>query len=278
MRRTRSIRVGAMSDLALESAAALSVSERARLFTAAYEDYVVPFALDEERLLFMEGAFGTDVERSLLLRVEGEPAGLANLAHDGEDGWVAGIGIVKPLRGAGRGEALMRALIERARAAGVTRLWLEVIVENVAARRLYEKLGFEHVRLLEVWRLEGAAGEARTVPVEEAQAFVRARRTWREPWQRTDATVERMRALEPQPQGVLVEGGAAVVRATPELASIVQLAADSEEAYERLLAGVQGLARGVLLLNLPEGDPAAAALASLGGSPAIRQHEMLLAL
>jgi hypothetical protein len=116
------------------------------------------------------------------------------------------------------------------------------------------------------------------VPVEEAQAFVRARRTWREPWQRTDATVERMRALEPQPQGVLAEGGAAVVRATPELATIVQLAADSEEAYERLLAGVQGLARGVLLLNLPEGDPAAAALASLGGSPAIRQHEMLLAL
>jgi hypothetical protein len=133
------------------------------------------------------------------------------------------------------------------------------------------------VRLLEVWRLQGAAGEARTVPVEEAQAFVRAHRTWREPWQRTDATVERMRALEPQPQGVL-EGGAAVVRVTPGLASIVQLAADSEEAYARLLAAVQGLAAAVLLLNLPEGDPAAAALASLGGAPAIRQHEMLLTL
>jgi len=267
-----------MSDLALESAAALSVSERARLFTAAYEDYVVPFALDEQRLLFMEGAFGTDVERSLLLRVEGEPAGLANLAHDGEDGWVAGIGIVKPLRGAGRGEALMRALIERARAAGVTRLWLEVIVENVAARRLYEKLGFEHVRLLEVWRLPGVPGEAALVPAHAAHAVVRAHRSWREPWQRTDATLERLHALEPAPAGLVVPGGAAVVRVADGLVTVVQLAAESDAAYDAVLAAARHQAPNLLLLNLPEAHPAGAAFARLEAGPNIRQHEMLLEL
>ena len=40
------------------------------------------------------------------------------------------------------------------RARGVRELWLEVLVQNKPAIRLYEKLGFEHVRELEVWTLD----------------------------------------------------------------------------------------------------------------------------
>lgn len=99
---------------AFVAAASLTLEERAELFTAAYEDYVVPFALDADRLDFMERAFGTDLEQSVVAVADGQRVGLANLARDDRDGWVAGIGVVKTMRGAGLGEALLRELIERA--------------------------------------------------------------------------------------------------------------------------------------------------------------------
>ena len=49
----------------------------------------------------------------------------------------------------------MRAVEDEARDRGVTRIWLEVLVQNEPAIKLYEKLGYEHVRDLEVWSLDG---------------------------------------------------------------------------------------------------------------------------
>ena len=256
----------------------LSLAERAELFTAGYEDYVVPFALDAERLDFMERAFGTDLGESVVALVDGEAAGLANLATSEGEGWVAGVGVVKARRGTGLGEALMRELLDRARHLGLERVWLEVIVENVAARTLYEKLGFEHVRLLDVWRLPGERGEAPAAPFGAAHDAVRRLRTWREPWQRTDETVERLQEVGPPLQGLAVEDGAAVVRVTDGLVTIVQLAAASEEGRDALVAGARALGETVLLLNLPEDDPAAPALRRAAGEPAIRQHELVLEL
>src|SRR5688500_17205749 len=101
-------------------ASTLTATERAELFNAAYEDYVVPFQLDEERLLFLERAFGNDLDASLVaLGEDGARIGLANLARDGSDGWVAGVGVVKSSRGTGVGEALMRRLHETARGLGL---------------------------------------------------------------------------------------------------------------------------------------------------------------
>lgn len=153
-----------------------------------------------------------------------------------------------------------------------------MIVENAGARRLYEKLGFEHVRLLDVWRLAGEPDGGATVAAEEAHALVQAQRTWREPWQRTDATLERLREVGPPPRGVVADGAAAVVRITKGLATIVQLATPSDDAYDRLLERIRGLGETVLLMNLPDDDPASGALRRLAGDPAIRQHEMLLEL
>ena len=45
-------------------------------------------------------------------------------------------------RGRGLGSRLLAGLLERVRPAGVTRCLLEVRESNIAARRLYEKMGF----------------------------------------------------------------------------------------------------------------------------------------
>ena len=58
-------------------------------------------------------------------------------------------------RGQGIGEQLMRAIETNARDRRVIRIWLEVLVQNEPAIKLYEKLGYAHVRDLEVWSLDG---------------------------------------------------------------------------------------------------------------------------
>ncbi len=82
------------ADLGIRSARALSVAERAELFTAAYEGYVVPMHIDEAALAWMQDKFDFDVDASRIAYLDGEPVGLANLAIRGRDAWVGGIGVV----------------------------------------------------------------------------------------------------------------------------------------------------------------------------------------
>jgi ribosomal protein S18 acetylase RimI-like enzyme len=265
---------------ALEPASSLSTHELAELFNAAYEGYVVPFRLSEPALRFMLEAFDYDLEASLLARDgDGAELGLALLALRGPESWCGGIGVVPAGRGTGVGERMMRALLDSARARGAERMRLEVIDRNEAARALYAKLGFEHVRDVEVWSLDSqAGGPPSPAPVDEAHRWIRARRQHPEPWQRADETVARFRAMAPAPEGVLVEGGAAIVRVTGPRVQLVQGAAEDAPAAERLLRAAAARGESLHALNLPEDDLVAGAFRALGGRRDVRQHELELRL
>jgi GNAT superfamily N-acetyltransferase len=243
------------------------VGERAELFTAAYEGYVVPMRIDEASLAWMEEKFDFDLDASRIAYRDGEPAGLANLAVRGRDAWIGGVGVVASARRAGLGEALMRAVHEEARTRGVQRVWLEVIVENTGAFALYEKLGYELVQDVEVWTLPAAAGEhaGREVPVSEVKAQLPERR---EPWQRADGTLSHYDDV----RGLVTESGAMLfcVRSSSQLQ---QYTGEPEP----LLRALRTFGD-VSVLNLPADDPAAAVLRELGGSVTVRQQEMLLEL
>ena len=163
----------------LRSARSLSLGERAELFTAAYEGYLMPMHIEEAALGWMQEKFDFDLDASRIAYRDGDPVGLANLAVRGQDAWIGGVGVVASARRAGVGEALMRAVHEEARSRGVERVWLEVIVENTSAFALYEKLGYELVQDVEVWTLQAAEGEhaGREVPrVRGEDAAARAAR------------------------------------------------------------------------------------------------------
>lgn len=265
-------------------AAELTPVERAELFNAAYADYHVPFQLDEERLLFIEQAYGNDLDASLVaVGDDGARIGFANLARDGADGWIGGVGVVPAHRGRGVGEELMRRVHEVARELGLERVWLEVIVENEPALRLYEKLGYERIRELEVWSVAEIVAQSNYLlparaGVAEANGWVREHRRGREPWQRSDATLARLEELEPPPEAIAVYGGAAIVRLTEGHASVVQIAAASDGVYKELFERAAKPGGSLSLMNLPAGDPAGAVLARLGGRVDVRQHEMVLEL
>ena len=253
--------------LELRSARSLSLGERAELFTAAYEGYLLPFHVEEEQLAFMENAFDHDLDASRVAFRDDEPVGLANLGVRGEDGWVGGVGVVQSTRRTGVGEMLMRALHEQARERGLRRVWLEVIVENTGAFSLYEKLGYEVVQDVEVWTLPAAEGEhaGREVPVVEAKAQLPERH---EPWQRADGTL----AHYDDVRGLVTDTGAMLfcVRSSAQLQ---QYSGEPGPLLQALRTFGDAYA-----LNLPVDDPAAEVLRELGGSVVVRQHEMLLEL
>jgi ribosomal protein S18 acetylase RimI-like enzyme len=63
------------------------------------------------------------------------------------------LGVAVGTRGRGVGEALVRACIERARAAGAKRVWLHTEPFMEAAHRLYARLGFVRAPAQD-WRFE----------------------------------------------------------------------------------------------------------------------------
>jgi GNAT superfamily N-acetyltransferase len=254
----------------LRSARSVSLSERVVLFNAAYEDYVIPFRLDEGALEGMIDWFDLDVDASRVALRDGVPVGFGNLGLRGDEAWIGGVGVVASARRQGIAELLMQVLHDEAAAHGVTEVWLEVIEQNDAACRLYEKLGYDLARWVEVWTLsaEVPPGRAREVPVEQAHARIRELRTEREPWQRSDATL----AHYGDARGIETDDGAAIFRVAGA-AQLIQIAGEAQE----LLQALRSYGN-VVMLNLPAGDPVGDAMRELGGTVTVRQREMVLDL
>src|SRR6266540_3303506 len=234
----------------LRPASSLSPGERVDLFNAAYVDYFIPFRLDEPALDAMTTSFDLDVDASRVALADGEPIGFGNLGLRGDQAWIGGVGVVVPARRQGIAEALMRALHDEAAARGVTNVWLEVMEQNDAAYRLYEKLGYRIVREVEVWSLpaDTSGGSAREMSADGARARVRELRRER-------------------------DGSVAVFRVSTAV-QLLQIAGDDAADLLRTLRG-HGT---VSVLNLPADDPAADSLRGLGATPSVRQREMVLDL
>jgi ribosomal protein S18 acetylase RimI-like enzyme len=225
-----------------------SYAALADLFTRGYEGYFVPVHVDEPTLRYMVETWDIDLSRS---RVAPD-VGLCNLAIRGDRGWIGGLAVVPEERRNGIGRALMEAVLELA----PPTVSLEVIEANEPAIRLYESLGFEKTRVLEVWHVDAPLVEAESV----AQAVLGQTGL---PWQREDAS------LPPDYERVEVDGGAMLHRG----ATVFQLEARDEHAAAALLS------RGTTLnyVNVPEDDQVAiGALRRLGGELRLKQYEMVL--
>jgi ribosomal protein S18 acetylase RimI-like enzyme len=269
------------SAFRLGPAAELSNAELAELFTAGYADYQFPVQLDEGGFSTMAALSDFDLSLSRIANVDGEPVGICVIGVRGDLGWIGGLGVVPSVRRRGLGRELMVAVLGAGRGAGVRRVSLEVLESNTSAITLYEQLGFERTRMLELWSLSAEAGGSSAEPagVDDARQWIRANRRVPEPWQRADESVENaVRSGVELDAVMLPDRGAALFRITGEVASVLQLAARGDEAAVQLLAAVRRRGRSLRFLNVPEDDPAVDALRKLGGQLDVRQVEMTLAL
>jgi ribosomal protein S18 acetylase RimI-like enzyme len=258
-------------SLDIRPASSLDYERLAGLFTEGFSGYYVPIRADAAALEGMVRNWDLELDASRVAFRDAEPVGFALLGVRGPHGWIGGTGVVPAARRQGVGDAVMRAVLDAARRRGLEDVILEVLVQNEPARKLYESLGFEAVRELEIWELagEGAASTARPVELDSARARIGELRREPEPWQRADETLARV----PDLKALAVDGGAAIYRSAGGRASIVQLAATAEAARE-LLTAILGEAGAVTWVNAPAGDPALAAFAELGGRLTERQSEL----
>ena len=256
----------------LRPASDWSYAELAEFFNAGYEGYFVPISVDEAAFRFMAESWDYDLDLSRVALLDGEPVGICAVAVRGDRGWIGGLGVAELHRSKGVGAVLMRRVIEDARILALRELWLEVLVQNEPAVRLYERLGFEHVRGLEIWTLDDLVSDRHKLPsLALADALGREERP---PWQRADESIRHLEAVE----AIGDERGALVYRVSAGVASLLQCDARDTNAARALVEALPAEASSARWLNGPAGHPLNEALASLSGSLAHRQHEMLLRL
>ncbi len=244
--------------MTIVAAEGFELDRLAAVFNAGYEGYFVPVEVDAVAYRSLLDLWDIDLSRSRVALRDDELVGFVNLGVRGGNGWIGGLGVVPAERRHGVGRALMESVLEVA----PPRVTLEVLEQNGAAIRLYEQLGFVRTRVLEVWSLQAEvpAAEARAVgkrPLGQAGL----------PWQRADESL---------PEGcerIEVDGAAALIRVNGPRVGVAQLAAEDADAAAELLAAARGRGESLHFMNVPEGDPAAAALRRLGGSLDLRQFE-----
>jgi len=252
------------------------------LFNAGFSDYVVPLQLDAAALRGHVRTNDLDLARSPVAIVAGEPAAFALVGIRGPDAWIGGMATAPAHRRSGLAAALLEHAAEAAAEAGCANLWLEVVDTNAPAVALYRRAGYDVVRDLIVWTLpagDPAPPDARRIDDAAARAWIAAHRDGREPWQRADATLERLRTGGEAHTALAVERGgaiaaAAVVREQATAVTVLQAAALDAEAAAGLLRAAAGAGRSLAFANAPADGVLSQALAGLGATVYARQHEM----
>lgn len=130
------------------------IPQLADLLTRGFEGYFVPINITAPVLLTMMRRDGIDLTESRVLLKDGEPIGVALIARRGWTSRLAAMGIVADSRHGGAGTWAMQHLIEEARLRGDKEMLLEVIEQNTAGVKLYQKVGFKIIRRLLGYRLE----------------------------------------------------------------------------------------------------------------------------
>jgi GNAT superfamily N-acetyltransferase len=265
-------------SLRFESAASVSLAEYAAAFAAGFEGYLLPFSMGVGDLARRVRLGQYDLENSLVAYEGGEVVGVAALAVRGEEGWVAGFGVVPRRRRSGVGREMMSALVERARGCGLRRLSLEVLSGNEGARRLYESAGMRVARDLLIMERGERAGAGPAPPEVPSAAllahFARLHRA-RPAWQR-DLPSLLVASLRGPCVGepVSPRAYALVGRARDGGTYVSDLAAEDADAARELCALLDRLAPPLKLVNEPEESLFVGPLREHGFAETGRQHEM----
>jgi len=283
----------AEAEIRLVPADRVALSQRVAIMNAAYADYYVPTRVTQEQMASLDRFYDVDVTRSVVAHTRWECIGMALLALRGTRAWVSGVGVVPAWRRRGVARTMMLRLIAEAVQAGARTMFLEVIVENEPARRLYNALGFQAVRELLTWQ-RPAGADPLPIPLErltlapplELLANGEGWHDQRPCWQRETATLRRM---ADRLTGYRLDWRGeptayCLVNTHDETVSLTDVGINPDAGLlmpGRLL--LQALAasyygRPISIMNVPADDALNRVLAALGFLVTVRQVEMALDL
>jgi ribosomal protein S18 acetylase RimI-like enzyme len=194
-----------------------------KFLNRGFENYFVPIQFSLDTFLTMIRKDGTDLTVSRVLLVEDQPCGIALIARRGWTSRLAAMGIAEEARGQGAGSRFMDVLIHEARQRGEREMVLEVIEQNVAAVRLYQKSGFRAIRRLIGFTcksrnaLEDDKGNLQEIDLREMGRLI-SQHGWSDlPWQLSGESIAQMNP----PARAYREGQAYSVVSNPALEHVV---------------------------------------------------------
>lgn len=148
------------SSLSLKPASDYPIPALADLMTRGFEGYIVPVTMTDVALHAMIRRDGIDLTASRVFLRDDEPIGVAFIARRGWTSRLAAFGVTSNARSGGVGTWAMEQLLEEAKVRGEKEMLLEVIEQNTAGVKLYEKIGFQKMRRLVGYKLENPQVES----------------------------------------------------------------------------------------------------------------------
>ena len=113
------------------------------IYNQTRADYLIPMPMNLVELEEYVHVYDIVLDCSYIAHLDDEPAGLNLMGMRGDQGWVTRLGVAAHARRRGIARDLMEAMLTEARQRKVARMWLEVISDNEAGRRLFQSYGFE---------------------------------------------------------------------------------------------------------------------------------------
>ena len=107
-----------------------------------FADYIIPIRSSREFFAEFMRSVGGKLEDIIVALSGDEIVGYVNPVMDGTEAWIGGLGVVPRMRNRGVGAKLMAAAETYAEEEGADEVLLEVIEGNLAAEKLYERLGY----------------------------------------------------------------------------------------------------------------------------------------
>jgi ribosomal protein S18 acetylase RimI-like enzyme len=160
-----------------DAVAGLNSIQAAAALVHAFQDYLVPIALDAAGFDARFRAEDVDPFASHVYRVADELAGIVLVARRGWTSRVAAMAVAPNRRGRGVGREMLQLALRDARERGDRRMLLEVIATNSRAIALYERHGFVRTRQLLGFRRApsgvAADGLAEVDPIAVARRMMR---------------------------------------------------------------------------------------------------------
>jgi ribosomal protein S18 acetylase RimI-like enzyme len=130
----------------------LTIDELTLVYNESRSDYIVPMPMSAERLSEYMRLYDVDLRASWVVADDESYIGLGMLGVRDDRAWITRIGVVPRGRRRGAGSAITEALMNAAFDRDLSTIWLEVIVGNRPAYRMFLKNGFQYTRELVVGR------------------------------------------------------------------------------------------------------------------------------
>lgn len=276
-----------MSNHRFSNALGYTFEQLADMHNTSFSGYFMPVSMTPEQTADFWRTNQIDANRCVVMHDANNVfVGMARMGTRGTRGWCGGFGIVPEFRGSGASKLLAGEMVRIARETGLDMLQLEVLTQNIRARKLYEGAGFAIRRRLLGLEIATSALPAGVIPSIEhlslETALSRLQQAPTQPcWNLEPASLLTMNVEAFAVSGSDKASNIFVIQRSNNVARIQAALIQSQLTENEFAALLRSIATDVTIIqvfNEPEESPLLKCYVNLGFTEFFSQYEMILEL